>query len=276
MSHLPLSFEFFPPRDAAGREQLIGTVSAQLSAVDPAYFSVTYGAGGSTRDGTFQTVSALVGAGHSGFAHLSMGGDDRDGIVDLLRRYDELGVTGIVALRGDQPSGFGARKFANNAEALVRLIRGEFGDRFEIAVAAYPEIHPDAKSANDDLDFFERKVDAGANSAITQYFYSVDAFERFMERLAARNITVPVLPGIMPITNPTALIRFSEKCGAEIPRWLRYVLADLEGDDLIDYCADVVTRMCERLIALGVPGLHFYTLNRADVPLRVCRSLMGT
>ncbi len=270
-----ISFEFFPPRDPAGQAKLVTNVAHKLGALGPAYFSVTYGAGGTTKDGTQQTVRSLIEAGYAAAPHLSMGADDSDDIRSLLDNYATDGVTRIVALRGDQPSGFGAHRFAHNAEALVRLIREHSGDQFEIEVAAYPEVHPDAQGAEFDLDFFKRKVDAGADGAITQYFYNVDAYEDFLERTAQAGINVPIVPGVMPITNLDALIRFSDKCGAEVPRWLRQVLADKQDDEqgTINFGVEVVTRLCQRLLALGAPGLHFYTLNRWGATSRICQNL---
>lgn len=270
-----ISFEFFPPRDEDGRSRLIANVASKLGELAPAYFSVTYGAGGTTKDGTQQTVGDLLAAGFDAAPHLSMGADDEDDIRRLLDSYAAAGVKRIVALRGDQPSGFSASRFAHNAEALVRLIRSHSGDQFEIEVAAYPEVHPDAQGAAFDLDFFKRKVDAGANGAITQYFYNADAYEDFLERTAAAGITVPIVPGVMPITNLASLMRFSEKCGAEVPRWLRQVLADKQDDEqgTLEFGVEVVTKLCRRLLALGAPGLHFYTLNRWGATTRICRNL---
>ena len=270
-----ISFEFFPPRDDEGRARLTKNVASKLGELGPQYFSVTYGAGGTTKDGTQQTVTGLIEAGFDAAPHLSMGADDESDIHRMLDEYAAAGVKRIVALRGDQPSGFGASRFAHNAEALVRLIRGHSGDQFEIEVAAYPEVHPDATSAQADLDFFKRKVDAGADGAITQYFYNVDAYEDFLERVTAAGITIPIVPGVMPITNLASLIRFSEKCGAEIPRWLRQVLSDKQDDDqaTLDFGVEVVTRLCQRLLALGAPGLHFYTLNRWGATTRICQNL---
>jgi methylenetetrahydrofolate reductase (NADPH) len=274
-SRPPVSFEFFPPRDEDGRQRLISNVAARLGQLQPEYFSVTYGAGGTTKDGTQQTVAQLIDAGFDAAPHLSMGADDVEDIQRMLDEYAKLGVRRIVALRGDQPSGFGASRFAHNAEALVRLIRAHSGDRFDIEVAAYPEVHPDAEGAAVDLDFFKRKVDAGANGAITQYFYNADAYEDFLERSSAAGIDIPIVPGVMPITNLASLIRFSEKCGAEIPRWLRQVLTDKQDDDqaTLDFGVEVVTHLCRRLLALGAPGLHFYTLNRWGAATRICQNL---
>ncbi|MCR9261741.1 MAG: methylenetetrahydrofolate reductase [NAD(P)H] [Pseudomonadaceae bacterium] len=276
MSRLPpVSFEFFPPRDAEGRARLINNVAAKLGVLNPHFFSVTYGAGGSTRDGTRQTVVDLKAAGFDAAPHLSMGNDDIPAVKQTLDDYAAQGINRIVALRGDQPSGVGSNRFANNAQALVELIREHSGKQFHLEVAAYPETHPDAKSAAADLDHFKRKVDAGADSAITQYFYNVDAFENFLNRCAQANISLPIIPGIMPITNLASLVRFSDKCGADIPRWLRYVLIDLENDEqaTIEFGVEVMTRVCEQLISLGVPGLHFYTLNRWGATTRICENL---
>ncbi len=269
-----ISFEFFPPRDAPGQERLITNVAAKLAPMDPEFFSVTYGAGGSTRDGTLNTVRALLSAGHAAVPHLSMGTDDEADIIALLDEYADSGVRHIVALRGDQPSGFGANRFAHNAEALVKLVRRHSGDHFHLVVAAYPEVHPDATSAAADFEFFQRKIAAGASSAITQYFYNAEAYAYFLDRCAQTGVDVPIYAGIMPITNAESLFRFSEKAGADLPRWLRYAMADSSNDDdLSKFGVDVVTRLCERLFELGAPGLHFYTLNRWGATRRICANL---
>ena len=270
-----LSFEFFPPRDVPGQKRLIENVAGKLGALEPSFFSVTYGAGGTTRDGTRQTVYRLIDAGFNAVPHLSMGADDKTHIQTILDDYCSRGVKRIVVLRGDQPSGFGANRFTHNAEALVNLIRTHCGDQFHLEVAAYPEIHPDASSAEQDLEFFKRKIDAGADSAITQYFYNADAYENFLERCAKAGITAPIVPGIMPITNLASLMRFSQKCGADIPRWLNNVLTDTADDQqaTIDFGVDFVSRLCERLLELGAPGLHFYTLNRWGATTRICQNL---
>lgn len=271
----PTSFEFFPPRDEQGRQRLIDNVANKLGELTPEFFSVTYGAGASTRDGTRQTVTKLIAAGHPAVPHLSMGADEAADILPMLDAYAADGVKRIVVLRGDQPSGFGSHRFANNAEALVTLIRNHCGDRFHLEVAAYPETHPDAASAAQDLEFFKRKVQAGADSAITQYFYNADAYESFLERTAAVGINIPIVPGIMPITDLAALTRFSDKCGAQIPRWLQHVLADKANDEQATaaYGVEFVTRLCEKLLNLGAPGLHFYTLNRWGATTRICQNL---
>lgn len=269
-----LSIEFFPPRDATGRTRLVSNVASKLAALGPEFFSVTYGAGGSTREGTRQTVRALMEAGYKGVPHLSMGTDDQQTVHELLDQYRQDGVEGLVALRGDQPSGLGALKL-NNAEALIGLIKKHSGGHFKLMVAAYPEVHPDARSASADMDFFQAKVDAGASGAITQYFYNPDAYADFLDRCERRGITVPIVPGIMPITNFDSLVRFSNQCGAEIPRWLRYRLEELRDDDEATQALGVefVTQMCERLIKLGAPGFHFYSLNRWGATTQICAGL---
>ena len=269
-----ISFEFFPPRDETGQSKLVSNVAAKLAARNPEFFSVTYGAGGSTRDGTRQTVQALFDAGFTAAPHLSMGHDSLDMLYTQVDDYKAMGVKHIVALRGDQPSGFGANKFQNNAENLVRTLRDRYADHFNLIVAAYPEVHPDGVSANQDFEFFRRKVDAGASAAITQYFYAPEAYYRFMDACARHNVDIPVIPGIMPITNAESLFRFSDKAGADIPRWLRYALADI-GDEteLIAFGVEVVTDLCERLLSMGAPGLHFYTLNRWGATSRICDNL---
>ena len=275
MTRPRISCEFFPPRDASGRDKLVANVAGKLAQLDPEFFSVTYGAGGSTRDGTQQTVEALLHAGHTAVPHLSMGGADEDSVKQLLDQYKAAGVTRIVTLRGDLPSGFG-NVFAYNAETLVRLIREHCADSFELIVASYPEVHPDATSMSQDLDYLQRKIDAGADSTITQYFYNADAYSDFMERCQARGISIPVVAGVMPITNHESLVRFSNKCGAEIPRWLNYALSDYsadKGDDLVKFGVEVVTNMCQRLLDIGAPGFHFYTLNRWGSTTRICENL---
>lgn len=275
MANIEISCEFFPPRDEKATDSLVNNVAARLAQLPPAYFSVTYGAGGSTRDGTRETVRQLLAQGYTTSPHLSLGTDDEQTLYQLLADYTDMGVTQIVALRGDQPSGFGANRFTNNAERLVSLIRAHCGDQFKLIVAAYPEVHPDAKSATSDLEFFQRKVDAGADKAITQYFYNVDAYEDFLERCAQARIDIPIVPGIMPITGYESLIRFSRGCGAEIPRWLDYKLQPFADDDkaIAEIGDEVVTRLCEKLIALGAPALHFYTLNRWGATTRICQRL---
>ena len=258
------SFEFFPPKTPEGMEKLRATRS-QLAQLKPKFFSVTFGAGGSTRERTLETVIEIQAAGSAAAPHLSCIGSTQESIQETLETYKAQGIRHIVALRGDLPSGMadpGAFRYANE---LVAFIRQQTGDWFQIEVAAYPEIHPQAKNAQDDLANFKRKVDAGANAAITQYFYNADAYFRFVDDCAAMGITLPIVPGIMPITNCVQLTRFSDACGAEISRWIRKRL-EAYGDDLDSIRAfglDVVTDLCDRLLEGGAPGLHFYTLNQA-------------
>jgi methylenetetrahydrofolate reductase (NADPH) len=270
-----LSFEFFPPNSAQGRRTLERTCRT-LARYQPEYFSVTYGAGGSTRDRTRETIEQIVALGQPATPHLSIGMDDEGRIRELLDHYRELGVRHIVALRGDLPSGFGSSRQIRFAADLVRLIRAHSGDHFQIAVAAYPETHPDAPSPEHDVAFLKGKIDAGADIVITQYFYNADAYFDFVARCRAAHIEVPIVPGIMPITNYANLVRFSDNCGAEIPRWIRQRLAALQHDDeaLRDFGADVVTQLCQRLLSGGVPGLHFYTLNQAG-PTRTLLTNLG-
>lgn len=264
MTERTFSFEFFPPKTAEGAEKLRAT-RAQLAQLKPKFFSVTFGAGGSTRDRTLEAVRDIQASGSEAAPHLSCIGSTRENIRDILAEYKSQGIRHLVALRGDLPSGtLDAGEF-NYANELVAFIRAETGDWFEIEVAAYPEIHPQARSWKDDLANFRRKVDAGADSAITQYFFNADAYFRFVEETRALGVAIPIVPGIMPIGNYTQLARFSDACGAEIPRWLRKKLESY-GDDLASIRAfglDVVTDLCDRLLAGGAPGLHFYTMNQA-------------
>ena len=273
------SIEFFPPKTSEGVEKL-RVARAKLAELKPKYFSVTFGAGGSTQQGTRDTVLEIQREGLEAAPHISCIGTSRDAIRSILDEYKANGVKRMVALRGDLPSGFGAGmsgefRYANE---LIEFIRGETGDCFHIEVAAYPEMHPQAKSPQDDLQNFARKVKAGANSAITQYFYNADAYFRFVEDARKIGVSVPIVPGIMPITNFSQLMRFSEMCGAEIPRWLRLKLASF-GDDSASIRAfglDVVTALCERLLAGGAPGLHFYTLNQAVATTEIWKRLKLT
>lgn len=258
------SFEFFPPKTPQGRDNLIVTRRA-LNELGPDFFSVTYGAGGSTRDNTKGIVIAMREEGISVAPHLSFGGDDAASIVQLLADYKAAGIDRIVALRGDLPSGMGAQRLVY-ARELVELIRREFGDHFRIEVAAYPEIHPDARSYGEDIAFLKQKLDAGANSAITQYFYNADAYFYFIEQCQQAGIDKLIYPGIMPIINYANLARFSRNCGAEIPRWIGKRLEQF-GDDLesqTQFGIEVVTHLCEQLLAGGAPGLHFYTMNQVE------------
>lgn len=262
--HRVYSFEFFPPKTPEGMTKL-REARKQLAQLNPKFFSVTFGAGGSTRDRTLETVVEIQSEGLEAAPHLSCVSSTRAEVLDVLQQYKSHGIRHIVALRGDLPSGEVSASDFRYANELVEFIRKETGDWFEIEVAAYPEFHPEAPSAKTDLANFKRKVDAGANAAITQYFYNADAYFQFLEQCDAMGITIPVYPGVMPIYNFTQLSRFSAVCGAEIPRWLRLRMQDY-GDDLASVRAfglDVVTELCDRLLASGAPGLHFYTLNQA-------------
>ncbi|XSG85576.1 MAG: methylenetetrahydrofolate reductase [NAD(P)H] [Methylohalobius sp. ZOD2] len=270
-----LSFEFFPPRSAKIAAQLRDTYHA-LVRLDPVYFSVTYGAGGSTRDKTLETVLEIRReTGLEAVPHLSCIGSSQEEIRRILAQYRENGIRRIVALRGDLPSGMRADGDFRYASELVKFVRAETGDYFHIEVAAYPEAHPQAASYKADLRAFKRKVEAGADGAITQYFYNPDAYFYFLEDCRREGIEIPIVPGVMPITNYQQLARFSDLCGAEIPRWIRKQLESF-GDDLESIRAfgvDVVTGLCDKLLQGGAPGLHFYTLNRAEPTLAICRNL---
>lgn len=268
------SFEFFPPKTDKGWDKLQG-VRNTLADVDPDFFSVTFGAGGSTRDRTVQTVLDLHKRGVSTAPHLSCVGATRDSIAELLDVYRDNGINRIVALRGDMPSGMGAAGELRYANELVSFIREHSGDTFNIEVAAYPEFHPQARTAEDDLKNFARKVEAGANSAISQYFFNADSYFYFIDRLEKMGVTIPVVPGIMPIVNFSNLTRFSDMCGAEIPRWIRKQL-EAYGDDsdsIRKFGEEVVTEMCAKLLSQGAPGLHFYTLNQAEPSLSIWKNL---
>lgn len=272
--NLSISFEFFPPQTAEGVEKLNAT-RKQLAPLKPEFFSVTFGAGGSTRDRTLETVQQIQADGYSAAPHLSCVGSTRDNIRAILHTYKNLGIKRIVALRGDLPSGMATTGEFQYANELVSFIRDETGDHFHIEVAAYPEFHPQAKSPRDDLLNFQRKVKAGADSAITQYFYNADSYFYFVEQCHKLGITIPIVPGIMPIGKFSQLARFSDACGAEIPRWVRKTLESY-GDDSASIQAfgmDVVTQMGERLLAGGAPGLHFYTLNQAAPSLEIWKRL---
>jgi methylenetetrahydrofolate reductase (NADPH) len=273
------SFEFFPPKTEDGINRLAATSKA-LAAVHPRFFSVTFGAGGSTRDRTFNTVISLQkNSGIDTAPHLSCISSTRENIREMLNGYCNRGINHIVALRGDMPSGMGEAGEFRYANELVAFIREETGDHFHIEVAAYPEYHPQATSPDKDLENFKRKVDAGASSAITQYFYNPDAYFRFIDRCNSVNIDIDIVPGIMPITNYYQLARFSDACGAEIPRWIRKRL-EAYGENLESIRAfgeEVVTRLCAQLLEKGAPGLHFYTLNRAAPALAIWNNLgLGT
>lgn len=268
------SLELFPPQTPDGLEKLKSTV-AQLAGLHPEFFSVTYGAGGSTRERTIGVVDSIQAAGHDVAPHLSCVGTTRESVCELLDHYRGRGIRRLVALRGDLPSGMHQTGEFRYASDLVAFVRKHYGDAFRIEVAAYPEVHPQARSADDDFRYFCAKVKAGADSAITQYFFNPDAYWYFMERCRAAGVTVPVIPGIMPIVRFAQLARFSDACGAEIPRWMRKKLEGF-GDDLESirtFGLDVITRLCEDLLRQGAPGLHFYTLNQAGPTVALCERL---
>ena len=258
------SFEFYPPKTAEGAAKLQDTVK-QLGQLHPDFFSVTYGAGGSTREGTLSTVLRIREAGHAAAPHVSCVASTRAGLEEVIDQYKAHGIRHIVALRGDMPSGLAAAGDFRYASELVHFIRSRTGDWFHIEVAAYPEYHPQARRPQQDLAAFKAKIDAGANAAITQYFYNPDSYFHFVEQAEALGIHVPIVPGIMPINNFSQLARFSDACGAEIPRWMRLKLEGF-GDDTASIKAfglDVVTQLCDRLLEGGAPGLHVYTMNQA-------------
>ena len=271
---LPLSIEFFPPKTPEGVEKL-RVVRQELYALKPEFCSVTFGAGGSTQAGTFAAVKDILAEGVSAASHFSCIGATKATVREQLATLKAMGVKRLVALRGDLPSGYGAGGEFQYASDLVAFIRAETGRDFHLEVAAYPEVHPQAKSPAADLQAFAAKAKAGADSAITQYFYNSDAYFRFVEETDALGLSVPVVPGIMPITSSTQLMRFSDACGAEIPRWIRLRLQSF-GDDIASIKAfglDVVTDLCEQLRAGGVPGLHFYSMNQSAATLEICKRL---
>ena len=268
-----LSFEFFPPKDDAGIDRLISGTASRLSAFRPDYFSVTFGAGGSTRDGTQALVEKLVHSGANAVPHLSVSGSTDAEVDGLIDHYRKLGIRRILCLRGDQPSD--GNQQTVYARDLVEQLHQRFPGQFDLSVAAYPEVHPDSASAEEDIRYFAAKVHAGANSAVTQYFYSPDAYEYFIERCEKAGVHIPIHAGVMPITNIDSLQRFSAKAGADVPRWLSKSMASFADDDegLISFGVDVVTNLCEKLLQMGAPGLHFYTLNRWGASSRICRNL---
>ncbi|MGM0563031.1 MAG: methylenetetrahydrofolate reductase [NAD(P)H] [Pseudomonadota bacterium] len=274
MSDRHFSFEFFPPKTDRGADNLM-RVHDKLAQLGPEFFSVTFGAGGSTRDGTLDTVTEIQKRGSSSAPHISCIGSSRKEIDQLLATYRERGIGRLVALRGDMPSGqYSLGDFAY-ANELVAYIRETTGDHFHIEVAAYPEFHPQARTAEEDVDNFVRKVKAGADSAITQYFYSPDAYARFIDMVWDRGIDIPIIPGIMPITNYSKLARFSDACGAEIPRWIRKRLEAFgdDSDSIKAFGQEVVTKLCQDLLEQGAPGLHFYTMNQTEPNRAIWRDL---
>jgi len=269
------SVEFFPPRSPEGEKKLHRTRQRLSSELDPRFFSVTFGAGGSTREKTLETVLGIAGEGCVAAPHISGIGADRDQVLQVIETYRDNGIRHVIALRGDIPSGIRHSGDFRYASDLVRFIRQETGDHFHIDVAAYPEFHPEAASARDDLEHFRQKVEAGANSAITQYFYNTEAYFRFIDSCEVMGLDLPVVPGIMPIINFRQLARFSDGCGAEIPRWLRWRLQDFgdDTDSLKAFGVDVVTRLCDDLLTRGAPGLHFYTMNLALPTIAIWKNL---
>ena len=272
---MELSVEFFPPKTPEGENKLQLVRERMSKELNPAFYSVTFGAGGSTQSGTLKVVSDMHAAGTQVAPHLSCVGSSRASVAEMLKQYQDLGIKRIVALRGDLPSGMGQYGELHHANELVEFIRQETGDWFHIDIAAYPETHPQAKSPTTDIEFFVQKMKAGANSAVTQYFYNSDAYFRFVDDAYQLGVTQPIIAGIMPITNCTQLLRFSDTCGAEIPRWIRLRLQSY-GDDVASIRAfgeEVVTDLCDQLLTAGAPGLHFYSLNQADAVLAITKNL---
>jgi len=267
-----LSFEFFPPRTDKGVENL-ASVHAELAKFSPEFFSVTFGAGGSTQDGTYDAVKSMIEAGSDAAPHISCIGASKDTIKSMIEHYLDIGVSRLVVLRGDLPSGMVERGDFNYANELVAYIRSEFGDGLHLEVAAYPDFHPESPNPKKDLENFKRKVDAGANSALTQYFYNADSYFAYLDEATRLGINIPIIPGIMPITNYVTLVRFSDNCGAELPRWIRSRLEQYQDDEasLKAFGIDVVSHLCLDLLDNGVEGLHFYALNKADPVAEICR-----
>lgn len=273
-SNPELSFEFFPPRTPKGFEQL-AAVRDDLAKFGPAFFSVTYGAGGSTREGTYEAVKSMLQAGHVAAPHLTCVASSRELITETMQSYLDIGVKRIVVLRGDLPSGMVERGYFKYAEDLVRFIRENFGDDLHLEVAAYPDFHPESASPLTDLQYLKRKFDAGASSAITQYFYNADSYFAFVDEAQRMGVQAPIVPGVMPITNYATLVRFSDTCGAELPRWIRARLEQYQHDEasLKSFGLDVVTHLCLDLLDNGVPGLHFYSLNKTETVSQICTNL---
>lgn len=271
-----ISFEYFPPRTGEGKTRLLEETTPALNALNPAFFSVTYGAGGTTRDSTLDVVSAIKSENIDVAPHLSFGGDDEHAVGALVDTYLQRGINRLVALRGDMPSGMGGSSQLVYASELVAFVRERTGDHFQIEVAAYPEVHPQASSYGSDINFLKGKLDAGANSAITQYFFNVEAYFYFLDQCATAGITKPIYAGVMPIINFANLARFSRNCGAEIPRW---ICQRIEGygddqDSIRKFGVDVVTQLCQTLLDSGAPGIHFYTMNQVE-PTREIHNNLG-
>lgn len=278
MNNKQISFEFFPPKTPEGREKLHET-QRQLAKFQPEFFSVTYGAGGSTREFTRDIVFDIQNAGSCATPHLSIGGDSKDAVLELLESYQDNGIKRLVTLRGDLPSGMGGAAQLVYANELVAFIKEHFGDTFELLVASYPEIHPEAESYEKDIYWLGEKFKAGANRAITQYFYNADCYFYFIDQCHKAGIDKPIIPGIMPITNYQNLVRFSDSCGADIPRWIRQRLQQYGNDveSIKAFGLEVVTNLCEKLLENGAPGLHFYTMNQVEANAALCRNLnLGT
>ncbi|MBL8320328.1 MAG: methylenetetrahydrofolate reductase [NAD(P)H] [Burkholderiaceae bacterium] len=274
MADLPISFEFFPPNTPVGSEKLKGVV-AELAATRPQFFSVTYGAGGATRDKTLATVRQIAAAGFEAAPHLSCVGSTRDGIAQILQTYREQNIRRIVALRGDLPSGTATVGEFRYAAELIRFIRLTQGNDWHIEVACYPEVHPQQRYAKRDLQYFADKMAAGADSAITQFFYNADAYFHFVDEARKLGVTAPIVPGIMPILNYSRIAQFGARDGIDIPRWVAMKMEGFldDAESIRAFGLDVVTRLCERLVAGGAPGLHFYTLNQSALSLEICRRL---
>ena len=274
MNPIELSIEFFPPQTQDGVEKL-RVVREKLAILKPDFLSVTYGAGGSTRERTFSVIKEIAAEGFNATPHLSCVGATRESIREILKDYQSAGIRRIVALRGDLPSGMNQSGEFRHANELVEFIRSETGDHFHLAVAAYPEWHPQARTPGDDLKAFARKVKAGADTAITQYFYNADAYFHFVDKARALGVDVPIIPGVMPIAGFSKLARFSDACGAELPRWMRRKFESMgdDTDSIRAFGLEVVTELCERLIAGGAPGLHFYSMNMSGLTREICQRL---
>ncbi len=270
-----ISFEYFPPKTPEGKRRLLEETTPSLNALAPEFFSVTYGAGGTTRDSTLGIATGMHRSGVEVAPHLSFGGDDEDSVARLLDAYRECGIRRLVALRGDMPSGMGAAMQLVHADELVAFIRERTGEHFDIKVAAYPEIHPESASYDSDIHFLKRKLDAGADAAITQYFFNVESYFYYLDRCGAAGIDKPIYAGIMPITNYEKLARFSRNCGAEIPRWICKRMESFGGDaaSVYQFGVEVVTQLCQTLLDSGAPGIHFYTMNQVEPTREIYRNL---
>ena len=269
-----LSFEFFPPRTDKGVQSL-AKVHAELAVFEPEFFSVTFGAGGSTQDGTFDAVKSMIEAGSDAAPHISCVGSSKANIKTMIENYLDIGVKRLVVLRGDLPSGMVERGDFSYANDLVSFIRSEFDESLHLEVAAYPDFHPESPNPKKDIENFKRKVDAGANSALTQYFYNADSYFSYVDEVQRLGVEIPIIPGIMPITNYTTLVRFSDNCGAELPRWIRARLEQYQDDEasLLAFGLDVVTHLCLDLLDNGVDGVHFYALNKVEPVKEICRRI---